>query len=70
MPLGQQLEHNLVLQGSKTLIKADIASLRCSHREAMAILVGFSWEQAFEGCVTKTCERTKPLRSLFAKQRA
>jgi len=29
--------------------------------EAMAILVGFSWEEAFEGCVSKACERTKIL---------
>lgn len=42
-----KLEHNLVLGGSKTIIKA------------MAILVGFSWEEAFEGCVSKACERTK-----------
>lgn len=45
----QKLEHSLVLQGSKTLIKA------------MAILVGFSWEQAFDCCVGKTCERLKIL---------
>jgi len=41
-----ELEHNLVLGGSRTIIKA------------MAILVGFSWEEAFEGCVSKACERT------------
>ena len=32
-----------------------------SFHQAMAILVGFSWEQAFDCCVGKTCERLKSL---------
>jgi hypothetical protein len=34
----------------------------------MAILVGFSWEEAFEGCVSKACERTKILGAAGSSQ--
>lgn len=42
---GRELQHRLVMQAAQTLIKAQ------------AILVGFSWEQAFDSSVGKTCER-------------
>ncbi|CAJ1430707.1 unnamed protein product [Effrenium voratum] len=53
--MWMKLEQKIVLQGSDTLIKA------------MAILVGFSWEQAFEGCVSKTCERLTTIPSYWAE---
>jgi len=49
------LSHRLVLNGSKTLVKAT------------AILIGFSWEQAFDEAVAKTCERTPVGRPVWAR---
>ncbi|CAE8610629.1 unnamed protein product, partial [Polarella glacialis] len=48
-------EERFVLRASQTIIKA------------MAILVGFSWEQAFDASVEKTCEHSTTLPPAWAK---